>query len=137
MGMEFDGSWSLDGEQSRFEKMHTGINARPVDFAKFGRLYLHNGNWNGQQLVPAAWVTESTRDNGLISDAPDYYGFMWWGKHCEPHSHDFFAWGNLGQFIYVSPAKKLIIVRNGEEYGLAGEGEDWADLFCQVAKALP
>jgi CubicO group peptidase (beta-lactamase class C family) len=140
LGMEFDGSWSLDAEKNGFEKMESGINARAIDFAKFGRLYLNNGNWNGKQVVPSDWVAESTRDNGLIKDAPIYYGFMWWGEKCNPASQDYLATGNLGQYIYVSPAKNLIIVRNGDKYGVDSKGEEWvvwAELFCHFAKALP
>jgi CubicO group peptidase (beta-lactamase class C family) len=140
LGMEYDGSWSLDSDKTGFEKMESGINARAIDFAKFGRLYLNGGNWNGAQIVPAEWVATSTRDNGLIQNAPIYYGYMWWGEKCNPNSQDFLALGNLGQFIYVSPAKNLIIVRNGEEYGVKSTGEEWvvwAELFCQFAKSLP
>jgi len=46
--MEYSGSWSLDSKASGFEKMEAGINGRPIDFAKFGRLFLEEGNWNGQ-----------------------------------------------------------------------------------------
>jgi CubicO group peptidase (beta-lactamase class C family) len=137
IGMEFDGSWSLDSEKSGFEKMESGINARAIDFAKLGRLYLNGGNWNGVQIVPSEWVAVSTQDNGLIQGRPLYYGYMWWGKHCSPDGHDFFALGNFGQFVYVSSAKNLIIVRNGESYGLDNEVEAWADIFCQFAQALP
>jgi CubicO group peptidase (beta-lactamase class C family) len=140
LGMEYDGSWSLDSNQTGFEKMESGINARAVDFAKFGRLYLNGGNWNGQQIVPSDWVTVSTQDNGLIQDAPIYYAYMWWGEKCNLYSHDYLALGNYGQFIYVSPAKDLIIVRNGERYGVESAGEEWvvwANLFCQFAKSLP
>ena len=136
IGMEYDGSWSLDSEVSGFEKMESGLNARAVDFAKLGRLYLNGGNWNGQQIVPSEWATVSTQDNGLIQDAPIYYGYMWWGKRCNPESHDFYALGNYGQFVYVSSAKNLIIVRNGERYGLEGE-HDWAEIFCRFSESLP
>jgi CubicO group peptidase (beta-lactamase class C family) len=51
--------------------------------------------------------------------------------------NDFLAWGNLGQFIYVSPSRNLLIVRNGEKYGLQGEGSEWAGIFYQFANALP
>jgi CubicO group peptidase (beta-lactamase class C family) len=137
LGMEFGGSWSLDSEKSGFEKMESGINARAIDFAKLGRLYLNGGNWNGKQIVPAEWVTETTRDNGLIQGRPLYYARMWWGEHCSADSHDFIALGNLGQFVYVSTSKNLIIVRNGEKYGLAGELEEWAGIFCQFEKSMP
>lgn len=138
--MEFDGSWNLDAEENGFEKMETGINARAIDFAKLGRLYLHQGNWNGDQIIPSDWVEDSTADNGIIKDAPIYYGYMWWGETCNSESKDFLATGDYGQFIYVSPAKNLIIVRNGENYGVESSGEEWvvwADAFCQFAKSLP
>ena len=120
--------------------MESGINARAIDFAKFGRLYLNNGNWNGTQIVPSEWVAASTTDNGLIQNTPIYYGYMWWGEKCNPESQDYLATGNFGQFIHVSPVKNLIIVRNGERYGLESTGEEWvvwADLLCQFAKSLP
>lgn len=140
LGMEFDGSWSLDSAESGFEKMESGINARAIDFAKFGRLYLNNGSWNGAQVVPADWVAVSSADNGLIKDAPIYYGYMWWGEKCNPTGHDFLAMGNFGQYIYVSPGNDLIIVRNGDRYGVESPGYEWvvwAEAFCQFAKALP
>jgi len=49
IGMQYLGSWSLD--ENGFEKMESGINARAIDFAKFGRLYLHNGNWNEVEVM--------------------------------------------------------------------------------------
>jgi hypothetical protein len=134
IGMEFDASWSLDSEKSSFEKMESGINARAVDFAKLGRLYMNGGEWDGRQVVPADWVALSTQDNSLLSkDDPISYGYMWWGVRCNPQ--DFFALGDHGQFVYVSPARQLIIVRNGEEYGLPGEFVPWAETFCRLGKA--
>ena len=70
IGMEFDGSWSLD--EAGFEKMESGINARAIDFAKFGRLFLHDGNWNGAQVVPSEWVAEATQAETSL-DYASYY----------------------------------------------------------------
>ncbi|MGE5249781.1 MAG: serine hydrolase domain-containing protein, partial [Bacteroidota bacterium] len=137
IGMEYDASWSLDSEKTGFEKMESGINARAIDFGKLGRLYLNKGSWNGKQLVPAAWVEASTTDSGLIQGRKLAYGYMWWRENCNPGSADYFAAGNMGQFVYVSPLKNLIIVRNGERYGLPGEIEDWGEVFCGFARALP
>ena len=137
LGMEFDASWSLDSEKSGFEKMESGINARAIDFAKLGRLYLNRGNWDGNQIVPAEWVAESIQDNGLIEGHSIFYGYMWWGERCKTDTQDFFAIGNFGQFVYVSPSKNMIIVRNGEKYGLKGELEEWAGIFCQFVSTMP
>ncbi len=147
IGMEFGGSWSLDSAASGFEKMESGINGRAIDFAKFGRLYLRNGNWQGRQVIPASWVAESTREDpsidpatyyakkGILSSPGNhYYKYMWWGKRRSNGQYDFCALGNHGQFIYLSPHKNLIITRNGERYGL--EPAKWIDMFYRFAGAI-
>jgi CubicO group peptidase (beta-lactamase class C family) len=145
LGMEFDGSWSLDSEESGFEKMESGINARAIDFAKFGRLFLHKGNWDGAQVIPADWIAESTqedpsvdrdeyyRDFHLHETLDGYYKYMWWGLPRSEGEYDFSAVGKYGQYIYVSPAANLIIVRNGERYGV--ETDHWMRLFFQLASS--
>ena len=89
IGMEYTASWSLD--ERGFEKMESGINARAIDFAKFGRLFLHNGSWDGIQVVPAKWVAEATQadtsvdyknyyyDDYIFANGQGYYKYMWWG----------------------------------------------------------
>ncbi|HKJ27489.1 MAG TPA: serine hydrolase [Anaerolineales bacterium] len=145
MGAEYDGSWSLDSEETAFEKMESGINGRAIDFAKFGLLVLNNGEWNGKQLIPAAWLVEATQDFGPSNPDeyyPDYfsagnfdmyYNYMWWGFKREG-GDDFSAMGNFGQYIYISPSADLLIVRNGERYGV--EFLDWPDIFYHVATEL-
>jgi hypothetical protein len=61
MAAEYPASWSWDSELSRFEKMESGINARAIDFACFGLIFLHNGFWNSVQILPEARVRESTK----------------------------------------------------------------------------
>jgi CubicO group peptidase (beta-lactamase class C family) len=134
IGMEFDGSWSLDSEASGFEKMESGINGRAIDFAKFGRLFLNNGNWNGTQVLPADWIVESTRpDTNSIGYYP-YYGYAWESKVRGETDYDYYAEGHHGQEIYISPHKHLIIIRNGEAYGEFGQ--TWPDIFYQFASDI-
>ena len=125
LGTEFEASWSLDSEESGFEKMESGINARAIDYARFGLLYLHNGFWNGQQILPAAWVAESTQPDPtdirefegypIWKEIGGYYGYHWWGLRNGDRTYDFMARGNLGQLIYVSPRKDVVVVRLGNE----------------------
>jgi CubicO group peptidase (beta-lactamase class C family) len=61
-----------------------------------------------------------------------YYRYMWWGMAREEGGHDFAAGGDKGQFIYVSPDKELVIVRNGIDYGSLPFTE-WAGLFYEFA----
>jgi CubicO group peptidase (beta-lactamase class C family) len=146
IGMEYPGSWSLD--ENGFEKMESGINARAVDFAKFGRLFLHNGNWNGVQVIPVDWVAEATRaqppvdyasyypHDFIFADGQGYYKYMWWGIQRDAQNYDFMALGNHGQFIYISPQKNLIILRFGESYGKFGGSQGWVDMFYEFASKM-
>src|SRR5215212_4127471 len=77
MGMEADGSWSLDSTSSGFEKMESGVNARARDFARFGMLFAKEGNWEGEQLISRGWVEESTRPDASTDPSSDYQYFWW------------------------------------------------------------
>lgn len=110
LGMEFPASWSIDKKQGGMEKTFCCLNARARDFARFGRLYLKKGNWNGQQLLPESWITESTKvdkSNGSAS----YYQYQWWIQD----DGLFLAEGILGQYIFVDPKTETILVRLGRK----------------------
>jgi len=128
LGMEAPGSWSLDSEQSGFEKMESGINGRAIDFAKFGRLYLNEGNWNGAQLIPVEWVDESTRLDTSTDPAPDYQ-YFWWVNAKVTGQHHFYAAGKHGQFIYIVPEQNLMFVR----FGRTDPYRHWDDVFEMLA----
>jgi CubicO group peptidase (beta-lactamase class C family) len=133
MGMEADGSWSLDSTRSGFEKMESGVNARPRDFARFGMLFAGEGDWEGRQLISRGWVEESTRADTRTDPSLEYQ-YFWWVDTPDNTSH-FSARGKYGQYIYVAPEKDLVIVRLGKEEG--GQGYDyWIDLFEQLATKL-
>ena len=132
LGMEADGSWSIDSTVDGFEKLESGLNARAIDFAKFGRLYLNAGSWSGVQVVPADWVEESTRVD-MTTDPADFYQYLWWVDIAQPYYGRFLARGNLGQFIYVVPDKRLVIVRFGERFGYTR----WPALLRSIAEKAP
>ena len=135
LGMEAPASWSLDSEASGFEKMESGINARAIDFAKFGRLYLNNGsNWNGQQIISEKWIKTSTSAN-TTSDPSIEYQYGWWiypSQEGIVDSRHFSGRGNFGQFIYNNPEERLIIVRHGYDSG----DVNWINLFESISKAI-
>lgn len=149
LGMEFAASWSLDSETDGLEKLESGLNARTIDFAKFGLLMLRHGTWNGKQIVPYDWIEEATTPpvdipedyyhHDLFADEPvfrgdgGFYGFMWWGYAPKGGRRDFFAFGRYGQFIYVAPDKNLFIVRNGTS---DGKVTFWPAVLRRLADAL-
>jgi CubicO group peptidase (beta-lactamase class C family) len=138
LGMEYDGAWTLDSDASGFEKLEAGLNARPIDFAKLGSLFLHEGRWNAQDIVSSDWVALATGTNPAdrapgIADGR-YYALMWWGVERNAESPDFYAWGDHGQFIYVSPGDDVVIVRTGVEYGVPAA--TWTSIFAETADGL-
>ena len=110
IGMEYPASWSVDSRKHQTVKAFCCINARASDFARFGRLYLNNGNWNGKQIVPEAWVKQSTR---IANDSRESQGYAYTYQWRITEKGSFYAKGLLGQYIYVDPKKKIIIVRMG------------------------
>ena len=133
MGMEADGSWSLDSTTSGFEKMESGVNARARDFGRFGMLFAKEGKWEGEQLISREWVEESTRPDATTDPSSDYQ-YFWWVNTPDGKDH-FSARGNYGQYIYVAPEKDLVIVRLGKDEGEQGY-EYWIDLFEEVSTKL-
>jgi CubicO group peptidase (beta-lactamase class C family) len=133
MGMEADGSWSLDSKENGFEKMESGVNARARDFARFGMLFAKEGNWRGKQLISRGWVEQSTRPDTSMDPSEDYQ-YFWWVNTPDGKNH-FSAQGNYGQYIYVAPEKDLVIVRLGKEEGEKGYGY-WTDLFDELSTKL-
>jgi CubicO group peptidase (beta-lactamase class C family) len=87
-----------------------GLNLRTEDIARFGQLYLQRGQWNGRQVVPAAWVDEATSiqtANGSdpSSDWNQGYGYQFW--RCRP---GFFRGdGAFGQFCIVMPQFDAVV----------------------------
>ena len=87
------------------------------DLARFALLYLHNGKWRDTQVVPVAWVAESTRAYSQSNFGPGY-GYLWWtgfsGNAIAPTvkvpERTFFAWGAGGQFAFVMPAFDLVLI---------------------------
>ena len=126
---EFDAQFCLDSEKSGFELMPSMLVARAIDYAKFGRLFLNNGNWNGKQVISNEWVLESTAEDRSVPRKyyPDYMGsgdnrtfykYQWWGHANSDSTNNYLAVGNLGQTIYIIPKEEIIIVHCGNSNGL-------------------
>jgi CubicO group peptidase (beta-lactamase class C family) len=83
----------------------TYLRMTPHEMAKFGYLYLNEGLWDGEQIVPAAWVKASTTNH---SPTPGmYYGYQWW---VVPWAGYYTASGGAGQYIMVLPELDMVVV---------------------------
>lgn len=119
-GSEQDALWSIDKPEG-IEKAYCCLNTNARDFARLGSLYLHMGNWKGNQLVDSAYVTESITPTGLsdpeFNKTVNFYGYSWWILPEYKGHKIFYARGILGQYVFVIPDKNLVIVRLGKNRG--------------------
>ena len=97
-----------------------GLNMRPRDIAKFGYLYLKGGFWDGQQIIPKAWIEESTKEQIKIprNSFDINYGYQWWVS-----PFGFAAVGFNGQFMVISPEHELVVVLKNNNIFSKGETE--------------
>jgi CubicO group peptidase (beta-lactamase class C family) len=138
MGTQFSATWSIDSKKQQNVKAFSSLNATLYDFAKLGRLMNHGGSWNGKQLVSSSWISESLHHGAELNNRA--YSYQWWifdyygvAKDSVLQNSDqrfyyskntnqkmlleqnigYAAQGILGQFVYFSPKKNLIVVRLG------------------------
>jgi len=83
--------------------------ATPQDFARFGLLYLRDGMWDGQRILPEGWVDYARKETAR--DETSAYGAHWWLIPERPNW--FHASGYDGQAIIVAPDKDAVLVRCG------------------------
>ena len=88
-----------------------GLKLRTEDIAKFGQLYLQKGQWNGKQILPAAWVEQATSkqvSNGTdpTKDWNQGYCFQFWRSRHNSYRGD----GKDGQFCIVMPDQDTVII---------------------------
>ena len=84
------------------------------DWAKFGLLYLHEGNWNGKQIIDKSWV-DFTREPA--KDSNGVYGGHFWlnagGKYPDVPKDMYSCNGFQGQYVFIIPSLDLVVVRTG------------------------
>ena len=90
-----------------------GLSLAPRDMLRFGLLYLNEGNFEGKQIVPAAWVRQSRPG---VRESKDYWDREAFSNHFYAHEGtSYAARGAGGQFIVIDPDNNTVIVRTGNE----------------------
>ncbi|EFM12467.1 beta-lactamase [Paenibacillus curdlanolyticus YK9] len=106
-------AWSSQGSVN---EGGTGLHMSSRDMAKLGLLYLRDGKWGSQTIVPAEWVQASTRAHhkALVHYEPPIYGQYgdhWWVSDGDEQSGSFyFAFGYGGQYLIVAPSLDAVVV---------------------------
>lgn len=140
MGAEAGANWSTDRTGREFALCC--LNATLRDYARFGRLHLEGGAREGQQIIPADWVTASVNPNAphlRPGDNPASswtfgYGYKWWVP--ENPQGDFLAIGVWGQFIYVDPEREVIIVKTGADPEFDDNDHETVAAFRAIAASV-
>lgn len=118
IGAAHDAYWTLSNGK---ELAMGGLSVSLRDYARFARLYLKEGNYNGEQILDKQWVkdsldiSEAYSKPGANHDAYNAigYGYQWWVP--EGNQGEFMAIGVYGQWIYVNPSKQIIIVKTSAD----------------------
>ena len=113
IGAEADASWLID--RAGQEATWCCLNAVLRDYARLALLLAHGGNWRGRQLIPAAWIEDATR---LRPEQPHLlpgiaHPFAGYGYHVwinPPPRRTYSASGALGQWMFVDPVSRLVMV---------------------------
>ncbi len=100
-----------------------GLNITTRDIARFGQLYLQEGVWEGQQLLPRGWVAEASAahidNSNHPSGNPDWmqgYGYQFWRCRHGAYRGD----GAFGQFCVIMPAQETVLVTTSGTTNLQG-----------------
>jgi CubicO group peptidase (beta-lactamase class C family) len=115
LGMEHDAAWILDREgREGMEMAGCCLNAALRDYARFGQLFLQDGWWEGERILPDGWVAQATLPDSpqvdygkLFPNSPEGYQFQWWAFPGPDRAYA--AEGVHGQFIFVNPARDVVI----------------------------
>jgi CubicO group peptidase (beta-lactamase class C family) len=138
LAMEQPGIWSLDREEG-LEKTWCCLATSARDLARIGMLVRDRGLWQGERLLPAAWIDASLQpqfsaaqwDEELAAAGLANYGLAWWLG--APEHGDALALGKDGQYLYVAPSAGIVVVRLGRSQGGLGSGR-WLTVVRQLAE---
>lgn len=131
IGAENTASWNLD-RPGGTEKAFCCINATARDYARIGQLVLDNGRVGQRQVVPAAWITRiATPAAHVVDDWP--YSAQWWHPPGATTT-DYSAVGVYGQYIYVSPATRTVIVKLSD-YGTEQDEQETINALRALSRS--
>jgi CubicO group peptidase (beta-lactamase class C family) len=110
LGMERDATWWTESPGG-MGLSGVGIGATLRDYGRFALFVQNDGVLDGKRTVPAGWFQQAGAAH-LIGDKQVDYGYLWWPMPAgDPiHAGAFEARGIFGQYMYINPQEKLVIV---------------------------
>ena len=113
-------NFAWQNDVSGLPKSAAGSSMRSRDMVKWGMLVMNDGQWNGEQIIPAAFVAKAT-SRLYTNPQGTSYGFFWWRHDMEVGEREFdciSGRGAGGQFILILPELNLIAVITAHNKGM-------------------
>lgn len=132
VGMQYDAFVTLDSKKQRNPRTFGGFALTAPDMARFGKLMLNDGVWEGEQIVPK-WFVKDVKQR----DMNKWFGYSncYWRNGYEElgfeENNQYWAAGFHGQYIFISPKDNIILVRTGRE-----EKSHWSLLLGRLSSLL-
>ncbi|MFT6648819.1 serine hydrolase domain-containing protein [Pseudophaeobacter arcticus] len=135
LGLERDLYYITDGEGVAF--VLGGLNITTRDYARFGLMIEQDGQYNGQQVVPADWIATATAASAPTQPGKIGYGYQWWIP-VGAEEGEFLARGVYGQYIYIDQARDVVIVSTAADRKFREEGVNKIniEMFRKLARML-
>lgn len=129
--------WHFVPDQSSAETF-CQLYLRPRDIARFGLLYLQHGQWNGQQIIPTDWVSQSLERHATVQN--NGYGYLWWIKYLNVNGKKYYnrsAQGNGGQRICIWPDQNMVTVITAGSYNAQSSSDELIARYVLPAFSKP
>jgi CubicO group peptidase (beta-lactamase class C family) len=108
LGFEATPYYLTDGVGAAF--VLGGLNLRTRDYARFGQMIAQDGQWQGQQIVPADWIDTAIRPSAKTAAGKIGYGYQWWVPVGATPGQEVTGLGIYGQYLYINKAAGVVIV---------------------------
>ncbi|KAJ02838.1 serine hydrolase domain-containing protein [Sulfitobacter mediterraneus] len=135
LGLERSPYYVTDGVGTAF--VLGGLNLTTRDYARFAQMFAQGGEWQGQQIVPAAWVASSTVASAPTAPGKIGYGYQWWIPQGAAPG-EYMARGVYGQYLYIDTARNVVIATNAADrkFREPGVSQRNIDIFRLIAENL-
>lgn len=118
------------------------LNAQLRDYTRFGLLYLNDGERDGEQVVPAEWIEESTTPQSPHEEPGGSnesfgafeYGYKWWIP--DGSDHEFLATGVWGQYVYVDTDAEVVITKTSTDERFQENDDEVVELFRGITETV-
>lgn len=134
LGLEQTPRYLTDGVGVAF--VLGGLNITTRDYARFGQMIVQNGEWQGQQVVPADWIAASTSASARTQPGKIGYGYQWWIP-VGATKGQFMGRGIYGQYLYIDQQAGVVIVTTAADRQFREDGvnDSNINMFRQIVAA--